>query len=63
MAETAPEPRKAELSQMAEILEWVPEHPARNFREALQSVQIFPGHTVWAVSSKPAGPLFVSILR
>ena len=43
MAETAPEPRKAELSQMAEILEWVPEHPARNFREALQSVQFFLG--------------------
>ena len=43
MAETAPEPRKSELSQMAEILEWVPEHPARNFREALQSVQFFLG--------------------
>ena len=28
---------------MAEILEWVPEHPARNFREALQSVQFFLG--------------------
>ena len=29
--------RKAELAQIAEICKHVPEHPARNFREAMQS--------------------------
>lgn len=29
--------RKAELERIAEICEWVPENPARNFHEALQS--------------------------
>lgn len=29
--------RKQELTAMAEICEWVPENPARNFREAVQS--------------------------
>ncbi len=35
-AEQDPE-RKRELDQIAEICAWVPEHPARNFREAMQS--------------------------
>ncbi len=30
--------RKAELEQIAETCEWVPANPARNFREALQTV-------------------------
>ncbi|MCI7094146.1 MAG: hypothetical protein MR940_10235 [Lachnospiraceae bacterium] len=30
--------RKKELLEMAEICRWVPEHPARNFREALQFI-------------------------
>jgi formate C-acetyltransferase len=30
--------RRRELEEMAEICAWVPEHPARTFREALQSV-------------------------
>ena len=29
--------RKKELLEIAEICEWVPENPARNFREALQA--------------------------
>jgi pyruvate formate-lyase/glycerol dehydratase family glycyl radical enzyme len=29
--------RKRELEEIADICEWVPAHPARNFREALQS--------------------------
>ena len=35
-AETDPE-RKEELLEIARICEWVPENPARNFREAMQS--------------------------
>jgi pyruvate formate-lyase/glycerol dehydratase family glycyl radical enzyme len=38
-AEQNPE-RKRELEQIAETCEWVPAHPARNFREALQVVAI-----------------------
>ena len=38
-AETRPE-RKAELLQIAGICEHVPEHPARTFHEALQSMAI-----------------------
>lgn len=30
-------PRRAELKRIAEICAWVPENPARNFREAMQS--------------------------
>ena len=30
------ETRKAELIAIAETCEWVPEHPARNLREAIQ---------------------------
>ena len=43
-AEEADEVRKAELLRMADICEWVPAHPARNFREAVQCqwfVQMF----------------------
>lgn len=29
--------KKAELLEIAEVCRWVPEHPARNFREAIQS--------------------------
>lgn len=29
--------KKAELLEIAEVCRWVPEHPARNFREAVQS--------------------------
>jgi pyruvate formate-lyase/glycerol dehydratase family glycyl radical enzyme len=39
MAEQEPDgQRKTELNRIAEICEWVPGHPARNFYEALQSV-------------------------
>ena len=34
--ETNPQRRK-ELEEIAEVCEWVPENPARNFREALQA--------------------------
>ncbi|HEY5868828.1 MAG TPA: pyruvate formate lyase family protein [Candidatus Tectomicrobia bacterium] len=30
-------PRKQELLEIADVCEWVPEHPARTFREALQA--------------------------
>lgn len=33
--------RKAELLRIAETCEWVPEHPARNFREAVQSMYLY----------------------
>ena len=36
-AETEDPKMKAELLETAEVCRWVPEHPARNFREALQS--------------------------
>lgn len=47
MAETCPNPdRKQELLEMADILEWVPAKPARNFREGMQS--LWAGHMmVW----------------
>ena len=32
--------RKAELEQIADVCDWVPANPARNFREALQTVAI-----------------------
>ncbi|HUW63610.1 MAG TPA: pyruvate formate lyase family protein, partial [Spirochaetia bacterium] len=35
---TADMQRKAELREIAEICEWVPANPARNFHEALQSI-------------------------
>ena len=38
LAETAEEPRKTELLEMAERLEHVPAEPARNFMEALQAL-------------------------
>ncbi|MBQ8144158.1 MAG: formate C-acetyltransferase/glycerol dehydratase family glycyl radical enzyme [Butyricicoccus sp.] len=37
----ADEMRKAELLQIAETCEWVPEHPARTFREAIQSFYFY----------------------
>ena len=37
-AEEKNEARKAELLKIAEVCRWVPEHPARNFYEALQSM-------------------------
>lgn len=41
MAETAAEPRRSELLQMAEICMRVPEFPARTFHEAVQSMYFF----------------------
>ena len=37
-SECADETRKAELLKIAEVCRWVPEHPARNFYEACQSI-------------------------
>ncbi|MGM9612652.1 MAG: glycyl radical protein [Butyricicoccus sp.] len=37
-AECTDETRKAELLKIAEVCRWVPEHPARNFYEACQSI-------------------------
>jgi len=41
MAENASGEARAELLRLAEVLRQVPAHPARTFREALQSVQLF----------------------
>lgn len=41
LAETAAEPRKSELLEIAAICDRVPEHPATTFREALQSIHFF----------------------
>ncbi|MFH1651192.1 MAG: pyruvate formate lyase family protein [Chloroflexota bacterium] len=38
MAQTATGARKAELEQIARTCEWVPAHPARSFREAVQTL-------------------------
>lgn len=38
LAQTADEPRRRELAEIADICDRVPYEPARNFREALQSV-------------------------
>lgn len=40
-AECEDETRKAELLQIAETCDWVPENPARTFREAIQSFYIY----------------------
>ena len=45
--------RKAELLQMAETLHWVPEHPARTFREAIQSFFCF--WSLWGIGTGPGG--------
>ena len=39
-AKKAEPARAAELLKMADIVEWVPQHPARSFREAVQAVYI-----------------------
>jgi len=41
MAETADEPRKTELLEIAEMMDQVPAKPARTFREALESVHFY----------------------
>lgn len=38
LAKTASKDRSAELNKIAEICEWVPANPARNFHEALQTL-------------------------
>lgn len=40
-AETAAEPRKSELLQMAESLDWILENPVRTFREAVQALLLY----------------------
>ena len=40
-AECADPVRKGELEQIAEIMDWIMEHPARNFREAVQTVWFY----------------------
>jgi pyruvate formate-lyase/glycerol dehydratase family glycyl radical enzyme len=41
LADTEDDPRrKAELLEIAETCEWVPAHPARTFREAVQSIYL-----------------------
>jgi len=41
LAETAEEPRKSELFEIAAVLDRVPEEPARTFREGLQAIHFF----------------------
>ena len=41
LAETKPEPRKSELIKLGNILKKVPDEPAADFYEAIQSVQFF----------------------
>lgn len=41
LAEDAPEPRKSELLEIADICDRVPEQPAKTFREGLQSIHFF----------------------
>ncbi len=45
--------RKAELLQMAETCYWVPEHPARTFREAVQSFFFF--FCMYCIGTAPGG--------
>ena len=40
-AETAAEPRKSELLQIAETTDWIMEHPVRSYREAIQAVYMY----------------------
>jgi pyruvate formate-lyase/glycerol dehydratase family glycyl radical enzyme len=40
-AETASEPRRAELLKMAEELDWILENPVRTFREAVQALLLY----------------------
>lgn len=53
MAETAPDARKAELLNMAEVCMQVPEFPARTFQEAVQSMYFFHLMAYW--DSKTVG--------
>ena len=41
LAETAAEPRRSELLEIADICDRVPEQPAKTFREGLQSIHFF----------------------
>lgn len=41
LAEKASEPRKSELFEIAQIMDRVPEQPAKTFREGLQSIHFF----------------------
>jgi len=61
--------RKAELLRIADCCDWVPEHPARTFREALQSMAIanackcleHPGqfNSHWGEGDRYLYPLFI----
>jgi pyruvate formate-lyase/glycerol dehydratase family glycyl radical enzyme len=53
LAKTADGKRKAELERMAEMCEWVPMHPARNFHEAVQGLWFV--HVFLYLELRPAG--------
>jgi pyruvate-formate lyase len=74
MAEKEPDTgRKAELMDIAEICERVPENPARNFREALQSMSIvgickgiehpMHNHPQWGRADLYLYPFFIRDVR
>jgi formate C-acetyltransferase len=74
MAETEPDPaRKAELLEIADICDYVPENPARTFREALQSMAIIGickglehpmhNHPQWGRGDQYLYPFFIRDIR
>jgi pyruvate-formate lyase len=63
MAKTQKNPaRKKELIQMAQVLDWVPENPARNFHEGIQSTLLLYMASVIEMSC-PAGLAIGNITR
>ncbi len=53
LAETTEGERKSELEEIAEGCKWVPENPARTFREALQALWF--NHVLIYLESRPGG--------
>ncbi len=65
--------RKAELLEIAEACQWVPENPARNFHEALQSMSIvgickgiehpMHNHPQWGRGDEYLYPFFINDIK
>jgi pyruvate formate-lyase/glycerol dehydratase family glycyl radical enzyme len=53
LAKTTKKDRRKELERIAEICEWVPEHPARSFYEAVQTLWFV--HVFLYLELRPAG--------
>jgi formate C-acetyltransferase len=71
-AADAPEPRKSELLEMAESLDWILENPVRTFREAIQALLLYQilmilegdNHAIsWAASTSISAAIWTGTSR